>query len=131
MGFDYYCPKCGGPAYGSSDDRPCSACTDGYPSYVNCSCGSYVSTVREGYSTCSKSKCNGYTCNKCDICLDCYIKQIMEKNNNYRALKKENSRLKKENIELKQKLTEFNIDFESIDHSDRASDDSDKSETDF
>ncbi len=98
MGYDYDCPECGGPAYGQYDTTPCSACDGGYPSYINCSCGSNISTVRYGHKICANN-CSNYACGFCDVCLDCHKRQteegydiILEK---YSKLKDQNRKLKK------------------------------------
>ena len=102
MGFDYYCPKCGGPAYGPDKETPCDACRSGYPSFVDCSCGTGISTVRCGYSKCKY--CDKYTCDHCNICKQCFD---LKKDKKY-------SKLKKQNEKLKQKLAEFGINYSDL-----------------
>ena len=76
MGYDYLCPSCHGPAYGSDNAYECSSCQSGVLSSFMCAgCSRFVvSSVREGYNECNDCNelCYELLCNDCHICLACY-----------------------------------------------------------
>ncbi len=76
MGWDYDCPSCDGPAFGTNHHQECEACKVGMPSFFECaSCNQGVGTVRCGYKKCV---CGANLCTKCKNCFPCQMNMNSE-----------------------------------------------------